>query len=149
MAINPGVDLLSEALLAADPQRAKAAEERLARIAVQDVSAGVPFDSLLASPASPDQAFSLSSAAPIRMTSSGLLSVKSGKPYQQFEVTVLKTFLETMLPAKANAVFGSGFAGGVWKSWLAQSLAEVVGQAGGIGIASALEARSKKAKPDA
>jgi peptidoglycan hydrolase FlgJ len=146
MAINPGVDLLSEALQAADPRQAKAAEERLARIAAQDGSDAVPFDSLLAPPASSDQAVPPTPVPPMRMTNSGLLSVKPGKPYEQFEVTVLKTFFESMLPAKANAVFGSGFAGQVWKSWLAQSLAEVSGQAGGIGIARSLEERSKKAK---
>ena len=146
MAINPGVDLLSEALQAADPRQAKAAEERLARIAAPGGSDAVPFDSLLASPASSDQALSPATVPPARMTNSGLLSAKAGKPYEQFEVTVLKTFFELMMPAKANAVFGSGFAGQVWKSWLAQSLAEAAGQAGGIGIARTLEARSKKAK---
>ncbi len=52
MAISPGADLLNEALLAAEPQRAKAAEERLARIAGQDGSEAIPFDSLLAEPGS-------------------------------------------------------------------------------------------------
>jgi peptidoglycan hydrolase FlgJ len=146
MAINPGVDLLSEALLAADPRQAKAAEERLARIAAQDGASAVPFESLLASPYSSDQALPPEPLPPARMTNSGLLSVKTGKPYEQFEVTVLKTFFEAMLPQKANAVYGSGFAGGVWKSWLAQSLAEAAGNAGGIGIARLLEAKSKKGK---
>ncbi len=79
------------------------------------------------------------------MGNSGLFSVKPGNPYKQFEVTVLKTLFEAMLPEKANAVFGSGFAGSVWKSMLAQSLAEVAGQSGVAGIARALEARRKKA----
>ena len=52
MAINPGADLLTDALAAADPQRAKAAEERLARLATQDAedtSAEAEFQAVLAS----------------------------------------------------------------------------------------------------
>lgn len=146
MAINPGVDLLSEALSAADPRQAKAAEEKLARMAATEGPAAVPFGSLLTPSASSDQALPPDPVPPPRMTNSGLLSVKAGKPFEQFEVTVLKTFFESMLPQKANAVFGSGFAGQVWKSWLAQSLAEVTGQAGGIGIARSLEAKAQNAK---
>ncbi len=48
MAINPGTDLLSEALLAAEPQRAKAAEERLVRLGgEQNAATGADFDALL------------------------------------------------------------------------------------------------------
>ena len=145
MAINPGADLLTDALAAADPQRAKAAEERLSRLATQDAE-GTPaeaeFQSVLASK-------SLSLKAPL--ASAALLETvhpaKRGSPYVQFEVTVLKSLFELMLPAKATSVFGSGFAGEVWRSMLADSLAGVAGQAGSAGIARALEARKQNGKP--
>ncbi len=149
MAINPGADLISEALLAAEPQRARAAEDRLAQLAAQGTPDAAPFDTLLAPPVSLENAPLSVPAAPPRMENSGIFSAKGGTPYEQFEVAVLKTLFEAMLPEKANAVFGSGFAGGVWRSMLAQSLAEAAGQAGAGGIARRLEARAKKAKSGA
>ena len=145
MAINPGADLLTDALAAADPQRAKAAEERLAGLATQDAentSAETEFQAVLASQ-------NLSLKAPL--ASAALLEtvhpVKRGNPYEQFEVSVLKSLFELMLPAKATSVFGSGFAGEVWRSMLADSLAGVAGHAGTAGIARTLEERKKNGKP--
>jgi hypothetical protein len=148
MAINPGTDLLSDALIAAEPQRTKAAEERLAQMASQGDSAGAGFEEALASPSSaaaPSKLF----AGPGGLEIGAIHPVKSGNPYQQFEVTVLKSLFELMLPEKANSVFGSGFAGNVWRSMLAQSLADVAGHTGGIGIARDLQARRQKSKPAA
>ncbi len=145
MAINPGADLLTDALAAADPQRAKAAEERLARLAqdTQDTSDTPGFQEVLASQNSSFQ-------GPGALSSTLLGAVhpaKRGSPYEQFEVTVLKSLFELMLPAKATSVFGSGFAGEVWKSMLAKSLAGVAGQAGIAGIARSIEARKQNGKP--
>ena len=145
MAINPGADLLSDALAAADPQRAKAAEERLARLATQDAEdtpAEAEFQAVLAS-----KNLSLKSPLASAALLEGVHPAKRGTPYEQFEVTVLKSLFELMLPAKAPSVFGSGFAGEVWRSMLADSLAGVAGQAGTLGIARALEARKQKGKP--
>ncbi len=146
MAINPGTDLLSEALLAAEPQRAKAAEERLVRLGGEpNASTGADFDALLA----PSEAIKIAESDFSRpaggMGASGLFSIKPGKPYEQFEVTVLKTLFESMLPQKADAVFGSGFAGGIWKSMMAQAFAEVAGRSGIARVARTIEER-KKAK---
>ena len=145
MAINPGADLLTDALAAADPQRAKAAEERLARLAqeTQDDAGAPEFQDVLASENS-------SLKAPGAFPAALLATVhpaKSGNPYERFEATVLKTLFEMMLPAKAPSVFGSGFAGEVWKSMLADSLANVAGHAGVAGIARTLEARKQSGKP--
>ncbi len=147
MAINPGTDLLSDALAAADPQRAKAAEERLARLAAQDSTepeaALQQFEEVMASS-------SLRAPGPSAAALYGTgHSAKKGDPYEQFEVTVLKSLFELMLPAKANHVYGSGFAGEVWRSMLAESLAGVAGQAGAVGIARSLEARKQNGKSDA
>lgn len=146
MAINPGADLLTDALAAADPQRAKAAEEKLARLAAQDAedpSAAPEFQEVLASGSSSLKIPGALSAA----LHDTVHPAKLGNPYQQFEVTVLKSLFELMLPSKANAVFGSGFAGEVWRSMLAESLAGVAGKAGVAGIARSLEARKRDGKP--
>jgi hypothetical protein len=145
MTINPGADLLTDALAAADPQRAKAAEERLARLATQnaeDTPAEVEFQAVLASG-------NLSLKAPLASAAlfQAVHPAKRGNPYEQFEATVLKSLFELMLPAKATSVFGSGFAGEVWRSMLADSLAGVAGKAGVAGIARSLEARKQNGKP--
>jgi peptidoglycan hydrolase FlgJ len=149
MAINPGADLISEALMAAEPQRARAAQERLSQLAAADSPDTASFEALLSEPGSLDAAPSPLADGPMRMSNSGLFSVKRGNVYEQLEVTVLKTLFEAMLPEKANAVFGKGFAGGVWKSMLAQSLADVAGHAGVVGIARKFEERAKKKQSSA
>ena len=143
MAINPGSDLLSDALAAAEPQRAKAAEERLARLAAQDVQDGSdlqPFQDILTS-----QSASLTSSAALAgAPAGGPHAAKRGSPYQQFEVTVLTSLFELMLPQKAASVYGTGLAGSVWRSMLAQTLGEVAGHSGVAGIARNLEGRKHK-----
>jgi hypothetical protein len=145
MAINPGSDLLSDALAAAEPQRAKAAEERLARLAAQDVQDGSdlqPFQDILTS----ESASLTRSATLAGAPAGGLRPAKRGSPYEQFEVSVLTSLFELMLPQKAVSVFGSGLAGSVWRTMLAQSLGEVAGHAGVAGIARNLEARKHQGK---
>lgn len=57
-----------------------------------------------------------------------------GKAYVQFEAMVLRNFMETMLPKENEAVYGKGLAGDMWKSLMAEQLANVVAERGGIGI---------------
>ena len=47
------------------------------------------------------------------------------------------------MPDDATAYFGSGTAGSVWKSMLAQQIAEQMAKHGGIGIANELAASMK------
>ncbi len=60
---------------------------------------------------------------------------KQTEAFRQFESFILQSFIETMLPKNAESVFGSGTAGGVWKSMLAEKLADQISRSGGIGIA--------------
>ena len=48
---------------------------------------------------------------------------------------VLQTFIQTMLPKDAEAVYGKGMAGDMWKSLLAEQLGDAMAERGGIGIA--------------
>jgi peptidoglycan hydrolase FlgJ len=59
----------------------------------------------------------------------------ANEPFRQFEAFVLQSFLENMLPDNVESVYGGGFAGGVWKSMMAEQLANQMARAGGIGIA--------------
>lgn len=141
MAIDPGADLLADALAAADPQRAKAAADRLARLAAgngDDTALAPEFQAVLAA-----SGVALHNPAILAATFAGTAhSVQTANPYEQFEATVLKSLFEFMLPAKAPSVFGSGLAGDVWKSMLADALAGQAGQAGIAGIARSLKARN-------
>ena len=53
---------------------------------------------------------------------------------------MLQSFIRTMLPKNAENVFGKGTAGEVWKSMLAEKLADEIARSGQIGIAKRLAA---------
>jgi peptidoglycan hydrolase FlgJ len=61
-------------------------------------------------------------------------------PYVQFEALLLQNMIEAMMPDDAVSVFGSGTAGKVWKSMLAEKVALEIAQTGEIGIAKQLAA---------
>ena len=63
---------------------------------------------------------------------------QAASAFQKFEAVVLQTFLQSMLPADGEAVFGKGLAGDMWKAQLAEHLAGVMARNGGIGIANRL-----------
>lgn len=56
--------------------------------------------------------------------------------FVQFESMVLRNFVEAMLPKETEAVYGRGLAGDMWKSMMAERIADVVAERGGIGIAN-------------
>lgn len=58
--------------------------------------------------------------------------------YKRFEAMVLQTFIQTMLPKDTDSVYGSGMAGDMWKSLMAEQLSKSMAERGGIGIASRL-----------
>jgi flagellar protein FlgJ len=72
---------------------------------------------------------------------------KSGvmTPTQQFESFVLRSFVEGMLPDDNSSYFGTGTAGKIWKSMLAEQLGDEMARDGGIGISEMLEKRGAKA----
>lgn len=73
------------------------------------------------------------------------------KAYQQFEASVLRNFVEEMLPKTAENVYGEGTAGNIWRSMQADFMSQELAKSGGIGIAATLarldEARARS-QPD-
>ena len=73
------------------------------------------------------------------------------KAYEQFEASVLRNFVEEMLPKSTENVYGEGTAGNVWRSMQADFMSQELAKSGGIGIASTLakldEARARS-QPD-
>lgn len=70
------------------------------------------------------------------------------EPLQAFEGFVLRTFVEAMLPKENTAFFGSGTAGDIWRSMLAERIGDEIAASGGIGIADIL-AKDKALDPAA
>lgn len=73
------------------------------------------------------------------------------KAYEQFEASVLRNFVEGMLPKATESVYGEGTAGNVWRSMQADFMSQELAKSGGIGIAATLarldEARTRS-QPD-
>ena len=85
-----------------------------------------------------------SSAAAAQFEVGGAADAKAADPaglpatpasFKRFEAMVLQTFIQNMLPKDGAAVYGKGMAGDMWKSLLAEKVAEVMADRGGIGIA--------------
>jgi len=55
--------------------------------------------------------------------------------FKRFEAMVLQTFIQNMLPKDGASVYGKGLAGDMWKSLLAEKVADSIAERGGIGIA--------------
>lgn len=69
--------------------------------------------------------------------------------HRRFEAMVLQMFVQSMLPSDAEQVFGSGTAGEMWKSMMAEQLGEMIAKGGGVGIASYLSRRDAALDADA
>jgi peptidoglycan hydrolase FlgJ len=82
-------------------------------------------------------AFALAQNAP-GASSAGPTGQKPPETFVKFEAMVLRSFIQSMLPSDAGAVYGGGLAGDMWKSLLAEEVAEVLAKSGGIGIAGGL-----------
>lgn len=60
--------------------------------------------------------------------------------YTQFEAVLLQNMVEEMMPKDSQAMFGSGTAGNMWKSMLAEKIAEQIAKSGALGIAEQIAA---------
>jgi flagellar protein FlgJ len=152
MAISPPSDIVLDVVQAADPSRYQEAAGRLRQLApagaepfgdvLEEVASKAPLP-YAAEPA-PQMPFDAASAITrIRSDRAQAHRAAGGdgavEAYRGFEAMAMTTFVEAMLPQQANSVFGSGTAGQIWKSMLAQQIGAQVAQAGGIGIAAQVE----------
>lgn len=128
MAISPPSDIVLDVTRAVEPSTMEAARAQLARRA-----SGVAG-------AAPVGAFSLGEALPINGAGlSRTATMPSDEStYKKFESMVLQTFIQNMLPKDTEGVYGKGLSGDMWKSMMADKLAAVMTERGGIGIADGL-----------
>jgi peptidoglycan hydrolase FlgJ len=67
-------------------------------------------------------------------------SGKKADAYVQFEAMLMQNMIEAMMPKNSEAIFGSGTAGEVWKSMLAEKIADEIARTGVLGIAKQIAA---------
>ena len=123
LAISPPSDIVLDVARAADPADIQQARAQL----MQRASVGA-------------EPFSVANAAILSRTAQQNPPNSSAENFKQFEAMVLQTFIQNMLPKDTEGVYGKGLAGDMWKSQLAEHLADVVADNGGIGIAKSLAA---------
>lgn len=119
MAVDFPTDLILDVARAADPQRVRSVTARLEGAA----SAG-------------DAATVISDAAKL---GSGLSRVRQDNDAhevaKEFEALLVSNMINTMMGESEDSFFGGGFAGGVWKSMMAEQVAKQVVKTADFGVA--------------
>lgn len=130
MAISPPSDIIFDVVRAADPATFQTASARLQSFASGGMEGeNIPFSELL------------SSSRPATVATAEVTSTRPGpsaSPAQNFEAVILQQFVETMLPDNAAVVYGEGATGEIWKSMMAEQIANQIAASGGVGIAGLL-----------
>lgn len=146
MAINPPSDIVLDVARAADPEKYRAALERLTALRTETTATAETFQ--LPQPREPATA----PASPrVESNFRPAASVRDGRrldAFGQFEAFVLQTFVQSMLP-RADSVYGRGTAGDVWRSMLAERMGEELARSGQVGIAARLGEVSRQRTPAA
>jgi flagellar protein FlgJ len=157
VAIAPPTDIVLGVALAADPQKYRAAVERLQRLSASRSPAldGPQWQAEVA-PELAQAAAAVADANPAGLTphvpmATGAPPRRERNPdaFAQLEAFVLQTFIQSMLPKDATHVFGKGTAGEVWKSMLAEKLGHELARSGQVGLAKRLRAGNNASHPGA
>jgi flagellar protein FlgJ len=162
LAINPPSDIVLGVANAADPQKLQAAAAQLARIGGATAANSASQTGADTGALRPNAWSSASKAQPVfdpqALASTPRAATPAQHPaakrvpdvYTKFEAFLVQTFVESMLPSDAPNVFGSGTAGKIWKSMLAEHLANEIAQSTAFGIADRIaKHRQSGAKADA
>lgn len=159
MGIQPPSDIVMGVMQAADPARQQAVISKLRALALGGPAESLAFDQVMQAKATPDgpgapvapltpglAPFAVSSTVSLRnatalsrpQSGAGADATPAAASFRRFEAMVLSQFVQSMMPEKAEAMFGSGNAGQIWKSMLSEKMADQAARAGGIGIAQRL-----------
>jgi Rod binding domain-containing protein len=145
VAINPPSDIVLDVAKAADPVKSLVAAERLTRLAGGDAAAA-DFSDLVHSMRTPSaDASGMRTQMAIANVGRGMLpsakvDAKAAAAYRNVEAFFLKDMIESIMPKNANSVFGKGTAGDMWKSMLAEQIANQVAKTSPLGIAKMIAA---------
>lgn len=144
MAIKPLSDIVLDVVRAADPARRQAAVEKLTGRPAAEATRH-EFASFVGDVRPAAQASSLGRTM-VRPAGRDVPDA-----YRSFEAFFIQSFVESMLPKGSEANFGSGTAGEIWRSQLAEKMSTEIAASGGIGIADRLladEARRAAGSPE-
>jgi hypothetical protein len=144
---NGSTDIVLGVALAADPERYRAAAERLRSMSAEAASGGNVNIEAFSASVEKALADSVASRPAVLANASPRISAMSvrqtgGNAFGELEAFVLQTFIQSMLPKNASNVFGKGSAGEIWKSMLAEKLGHEVARSGQLGIAARLRSAS-------
>jgi peptidoglycan hydrolase FlgJ len=128
LAISLPSDIVLDVARAAEPQALEAARAKLT-----SRTAGAAAEGAVSS-----EVFSLGDLRNTLLGKGTARADETPESYRKFEAVVLSTFMQSMLPKDAGAVYGEGLSGDMWKSLMSQQLGTEVADAGGIGIADSL-----------
>ncbi|MER9947045.1 rod-binding protein [Mesorhizobium sp. M0047] len=129
LAISPPSDIVMDVARAVDPTDIEAARAALTK------RAGGAAGAFSVGDAASVNAGSILSRA---TADKAAASTDPAKKFKKFEAMVLQTFIQNMLPKDTEGVYGKGLAGDMWKSQLAERVADVMAERGGIGIAKSM-----------
>ena len=125
MAYDFGSDIVVDAMRAADPSKVAEARKALQKISSEAaVSVSEANNSFAAG-------LNALSKAPVKADN-------QAEVLKKFEAVILTTFVQQMMPKNAESVFGEGLSGDMWKSQMAEKIADQLADRGGIGIAKSL-----------
>jgi Rod binding domain-containing protein len=154
MAIKPGSDIVLDVLRAADPVREQATTQRLSALGAGGVDAPEEFSKALDAAQKPPavQPASAADAGDMRDRLPGVdgaaaADLKAAKTKVEFEASILKTFVDEMMPKNETDVYGEGTAGDIWKSMLSDQIATQIARSGAFGIAKQLFATHPLTSP--
>ena len=144
MAINPPSDLVLDVAGAAQPGKLQEATARLEKARAEN--AGEAFQAALANVAATSTAAAAATeveaktvaGTTARNTALVRKDTSQAKAMEKFEAFFLQTAVQDMLPKNAETVFGTGLAGDVWKSMLAEQIATEMAKSTKFGIAERL-----------
>jgi len=137
VAITPPSDIVLDVARAVDPEKYRAAVERLTRLRATAAASTATFMPATQAPAA---RATVTGAAATLDAGAGAQPRQRLDAYGQFESFVLQSFVQSMLPKNATNVFGKGSAGEFWKSMLAEKMGDELARSGQVGIARRLAA---------
>jgi hypothetical protein len=149
VAIRPPSDLVLDVAAAAHPARLKEAQARLEKVRADapQEKPGKEFEPRKTFEPEKEFNAALQAASAIsapRAVSPPPATFTEGKPQdkakamEKLEAFFLRTVVDEIMPKDAESVFGSGTAGSVWKSMLAEQVANELAKSARFGIAERL-----------
>jgi peptidoglycan hydrolase FlgJ len=147
--MDPKSDILLGVSNAADPARFRAAVSKLRALSSDQgefatmLASNKPAAQPAATPSAstgPEDALTPPSGSATPGSKATLASSTTGlgDVFNKLEAFIMQTFIQSMLPKEAPAVYGKGTAGDVWKGMLAEKMGNEVAKSGQLGIAKRL-----------